>query len=657
MPDHALDNCIDYSDEYTWCSSCFSAMALSPAPSDALGVQRLLFKGLNQGSMQATLEPCLRPFLATAAGPWEHVAALSCTSRPEGWTQKGATSAYGVRQEVAFIDSAHVRITWDIALIDPGAGVPRFGVLGAISPGQGRLMEGHRTADGARIILEKSYRNVFLQRDASFTARCGLRFTGTADVTGGFRHDEPLPSLAPSEDGWIPQSDASDRATWWIMTDPRTDGQGWRVEMTLSLEFAAVCDDHIPAAETPVSAHFDYHSLPDTEPSTLYWRRKLRQALATIMGAGVRHPGYGAFSEDLGLLASIPNWSSTVWSWDHFIYATAIGAFRPEWMDSAIRCLLKHTSGGRMAPGILTAFPAYGSDDHMKDCYAPVATWALLKAWKAYGRRPDLAAAYPLLAAFHEAWFRHCDRDGDGIPEWRNSGNPADDSPRFDAYAPAKGSACFVLPPFPSADLCAYLLLDARGLGYIARELGDVTGAERWAQRAHDLRRQLLEQHWDADGRFFYDRDPQGNHVRVKTFFGLLPLWADPGLLPAETAREAIRNHLLNPAEFWGDIPFPSVAYDEPTYDPTGYWRGRTWAHVYFWNTELLHLHGFHAEAEEACRRYVRITAAHKEPMENFPTDATMLHKRTVRSYNWCGAGTVFFLLGWHRHPVQHHLV
>jgi glycogen debranching enzyme len=427
------------------------------------------------------------------------------------------------------------------------------------------------------------------------------------------------------------------------------------VVLTISLSFGSAEEETVekaPAQRTE-PPHFDFGLLPMTEPNTLYWNRKLRQAMTTMIAAGVRHAGYGSFSSDLGLLASLPNWSSTVWFWDHFISATAIGAFRPEWMTSAVRCILRHTSNERIGPGILLAFPPYGSGDHMVDCYAPIASWAVTKAWRAYGRRPDLETIYPLLAEHHEGWFRNCDRDGDGIPEWRNSGNPADDSPRFDPYAPAPGAACFELPPFPSADLCAYLLLDARCLKRFAQELGLGSEADRWEERADFLRRHLLERHWDEGELFFHDRTPDGNFHKVKTFFGLLPLWADPDLLPRETARAAIERHLLNPEEFWGEIPFPSVAYDEPTYDPLGYWRGRMWGHVYFWNTELLRLHGFEAEAEEARTRYLRIAAAHKESMENFPSDPAQLHHRTVRSYNWCGSVTAFFLLGWHRTPVQ----
>jgi hypothetical protein len=652
---NTLLNCVDYTDEYTLFSDYFSAIALSPAPSDALGVHRLYYKALNEGSVLPAMEPLARPFLRSRGGDWEHVAALGCESFHNGWTQMGATAHYLVKQHVRFLDVGTVRIIWEIeSASESNAGVPEFCVLGAIYPRQAELVAGGLEVDAARMTLVKRYRNIFLKKDASFFTRMTWHFAHGAGAGGGFRSDEAIPSLAPSDTGWKRELQNSAKATWCFPATPHHTETGWRVELTIALtvgETLAETPEPAGAPDAPLP-HFDYASLPAPLVDTLYWRRKMRQAFVTIMGAGVQHPGYGTFSDSLGIPASITNWSSSVWFWDHFIGATVIGAFQPQWMKSAVRGVLRHTSGGRKGPGILLAFPTYGPDDHMMDCYAPVASWAVMKAWKARDARPDLETIYPLLAEHHTGWFTHCDRDGDGIPEWRNSGNPADDSPRFDPYAPTKGAACFPLPPFPSADLCAYLLMDARCLAEIARELGRDDESANWEKRAALLRRQLVEKHWDATGLMFHDLTPDGKMYKVKTFFGLLPLWADPQILPAETAVAAIRKHLLNPAEFWGDIPFPSVAYDEPTYDPVGYWRGRTWGHVYFWNTEILRLHGFHEEAEEACRRYLRICAAHKEPMENFPSDPALLHKQCVRSYTWCGSALVFFLLGWHRKPI-----
>ena len=39
-----------------------------------------------------------------------------------------------------------------------------------------------------------------------------------------------------------------------------------------------------------------------------------------------------------------------------------------------------------------------------------------------------------------------------------------------------------------------------------------------------------------------------------------------------------IREHLLNPREFWGDWILPSIARDDPAYNDQNYMRGRVWA-------------------------------------------------------------------------------
>jgi glycogen debranching enzyme len=38
-----------------------------------------------------------------------------------------------------------------------------------------------------------------------------------------------------------------------------------------------------------------------------------------------------------------------------------------------------------------------------------------------------------------------------------------------------------------------------------------------------------------------------------------------------------IRNHLLNPKEFWGEWIIPSIARDDPAFKDQNYWRGRIW--------------------------------------------------------------------------------
>jgi hypothetical protein len=301
-----------------------------------------------------------------------------------------------------------------------------------------------------------------------------------------------------------------------------------------------------------------------------------------------------------------------------------------------------------MAPGILLAFPRYGESEHFSDCYAPIASWTLLKTWRMSGVRPDLAAIYPLLDSFHQRWFQVADRDGDGIPEWTNSGNPADDSPLYDRYAPKPGAGCFPIPPFLSVNLLSYLLMDARCLAEFAADLGLTADIARHRAQAERLERVLLERMWDPDALMFWDRTPEGEPVKVRTFFGLLPLWAGVRL-PEAVAHQAVARLLLDPAAIGGEVPFPSVARDEPTYHSTGYWRGRAWPHTTLWNCEILSRYGFTTEADQVRDRVLRCYAAWNHLPENWPGDARDIHKTGMPNYTWGASALVHFLTGWHR--------
>jgi len=39
-----------------------------------------------------------------------------------------------------------------------------------------------------------------------------------------------------------------------------------------------------------------------------------------------------------------------------------------------------------------------------------------------------------------------------------------------------------------------------------------------------------------------------------------------------------VKEHLLNPAEFWGEWVLPSIARNDPSFEKQVYWQGRIWA-------------------------------------------------------------------------------
>ena len=93
-----------------------------------------------------------------------------------------------------------------------------------------------------------------------------------------------------------------------------------------------------------------------------------------------------------------------------------------------------------------------------------------------------------------------------------------------------------------------------------------------------------------------------GEMLPIKTPACFLPLLAGVPLAE-ERARDMIERYLLNPKRFFGPIPFPCVAYDEPTHQPERWWRGPTWLPEAYLMLDLLTKYGYDAERRAAAER------------------------------------------------------
>lgn len=54
------------------------------------------------------------------------------------------------------------------------------------------------------------------------------------------------------------------------------------------------------------------------------------------------------------------------------------------------------------------------------------------------------------------------------------------------------------------------------------------------------------------------------------------------GVATPVQARRMVDEHLLNPAEFWGEWVLPAVARTDSAFTDQNYWRGRIWAPLNF---------------------------------------------------------------------------
>jgi hypothetical protein len=211
----------------------------------------------------------------------------------------------------------------------------------------------------------------------------------------------------------------------------------------------------------------------------------------------------------------------------------------------------------------------------------PLLAWA----WRIAVGDP---AAEPRLSAQVEWLARNRDLERDGllwIVQPDESG--LDASPKFDEVwgRRANGRIGF-----------ACLVRRNRRLGFDASRIRDAGGPlvcetlvnTLWSLSLQALGRPsatpaLVDRLWD-EGRGLFVDEAQPGAIRPQaiTWASLAPL-ALPDL-PEEIGRRLVEEHLLSPREFATPVAPPSVAADEPSYEPGGgrgpvrrYWRGPTW--------------------------------------------------------------------------------
>jgi glycogen debranching enzyme len=138
--------------------------------------------------------------------------------------------------------------------------------------------------------------------------------------------------------------------------------------------------------------------------------------------------------------------------------------------------------------------------------------------------------------------------------------------------------------PVESPDLNTYLCVQMGSLAEIAEALGMEDEGAMWRRRAASIVRRMIEDFWDEEAGLFralHDEEP----VPVVTPFNLYPLWT--GQLPEEI-RDRLLDHLTDPTMFWGEHILPTVARNDPHYDPETMWRGPVWLNINYFFIEAL---------------------------------------------------------------------
>jgi len=282
------------------------------------------------------------------------------------------------------------------------------------------------------------------------------------------------------------------------------------------------------------------------------------------------------------------NWGGyVIFDWDTFFAATmaSIGDRDLAYAD-AIETLRSETQQGFV--------PNYARSGDWKSSdrsEPPVGSITVLGIYQRFHDRWFLEEAFAPLLGWNRWWARN--RDVQGYMAWGSDGNNApanlddnsrgtragailesglDNSPMYDD---ATYNAATHTLEFADVGLMSMYIADCHALAAIADDLGEAATASEIRERATRYRVKLATL-WNNDAGIFLNKDLHtgqfSSRLSPTNFYPLLAKAATP-----QQAEVMIKNHLLNPKEFWGEWIIPSIARDDPAFNDQNYWRGRIW--------------------------------------------------------------------------------
>lgn len=316
-----------------------------------------------------------------------------------------------------------------------------------------------------------------------------------------------------------------------------------------------------------------------------------------------------------------------LWLWDSAMHTLAYRHLDPKLARDQIRAVLAHQLPDGMLPDAIYDEGVISEIDHPIEAEVtkpPILAWAALKL---HEKDPDLEflkEIYVPLVRWNAWWFSQNDDDADGLAQYNHPySSGLDDNPLWDYGMPVE-----------SPDLNTYLCVQMGSLALMAEMLGMTSESAMWRRRAAAIVQRMIDDFWDRKAGLFRAQH-DGQPIPVATPFNLYPLWT--GQLSRSMCDRLI-GHLTNPAEFWGDYAIPSVARNDPHFDPDTMWRGPVWINVNYFFIEALRQIGKHALARELRTKTLNLVNAHPGIYEYYNALTGVPPAKAASLFGWTAA-------------------
>jgi len=462
-------------------------------------------------------------------------------------------------------------------------------------------------------------------------ARCGISFQANLDtaetdrrggvmrLTGDIRRNIAYSTNARITHNTIqPVSPQTQQVTLAVEAEV---GSALLLNITPRLGFNRYIPNPIKALETATQRWHDWFA---AAPEVLSEYQKQYYYAWWVMRAGLISTRFYTTRE--AMTPSIVHYVG-VWQWDAYFHALAYRHVDMRLAQDQLRILLDHQRQDGMIPdavhdeGTVTRLTFPIEADVTKP---PLIAWAALKLFELDGDREFLEEIYEPVVRWNNWWFEKNDLDHNGLCEYQHPySSGLDDSPLWDAGMPVE-----------SPDLNTYLCMQQESLARIAQVLGEQEDVKSWAARSAAMVDRMVSKTWDAEAGLFWARK-NGSPIKVRTPFNLFPLIT--GRMPPEIADRLV-NHLTDEKQFWPRFPVPTVALDDPKFNPIQMWRGPTWVNVNYLLIEGLQRSGYPGAADELRRRTLALIQQQDDIYEYYHPETGENPPKAASVFGWSSA-------------------
>lgn len=286
------------------------------------------------------------------------------------------------------------------------------------------------------------------------------------------------------------------------------------------------------------------------------------------------------------------------WAWDTWRFSAALAKFDPELAKDNIRAMFDYQQPDGMIIDCIYTDPA---ENNARDSKPPLVSWAVDEIFTHTNDTAFISEMYPQLMAYYKWWYNKRDHNRNGMCEYGSTDGTLaaaawesgmDNAIRFDDAKMLKnnGAEDAWSMDQESVDLNAYLALECKLLKKFASILGVTFDGS-------DYSSQVADYFFDKEKGFFFDRRlKDGSFIQEPGCEAYTPLWTE--VATADQVK-AMLPLLTDTAKFSTYIPFPTVAADNPKYNPRGYWRGPIWLDQTYFAIRGLRNYGYNKMADE----------------------------------------------------------